>query len=315
MNAKTKIEWTDATWNPIRGCSRVSEGCRNCYAERQAARFSGFGRPYEGLAVLTEAGPRWTGKVRLIKDLLDQPLRWRKPRKIFVNSMSDLFHEGLEKRTIAAIFGIMALAGQHTFQVLTKRPQRFAGLLEHLSAEQCVSEAFQLIGAHPTCQMSHDWPLPNVWLGVSVEDQPTADARIPLLLAAPAAVRWVSYEPALGPVDFSAYLPGSPLATHHSPLSWIVCGGESGPKARPMHPDWARSARDQCQAAGVPFFFKQWGAWAPARDIMKAMGGGIFDFGSTPSHIFEDGVIVYRPSKKEYAGAFLAGREWLEFPK
>ncbi len=262
---RSKIEWTDATWNPVRGCSRVSEGCRNCYAERVAARFSGPGEPYHGLAVMKPDGPHWTGKVKLPADHLTDPLRWRTPRRIFVNSMSDLFHEAVPQEWIARIFQVMAQANQHTYQILTKRPQRMLEIMRDLTD-------------HSTMFMGK--PLPNVLLGVSVEDQANADARIPLLLQTPAAVRFVSYEPALGPVDFSEFLERTKIGPNHI-LDWIIAGGESGPQARPAHPDWFRAVRDQCKAANartnmraadgvriaaapppvenVPFFFKQWG--------------------------------------------------------
>ncbi len=189
--SKTSIEWTDTTWSPTRGCSRVSEGCVNCYAERMAARFSGPGRPFHGFA----KDGKWTGKVELIPSKLDDPLRWRKPRRVFVNSMSDLFHEALPFDAISEVYARMACSPQHTFQVLTKRPRR---RLEY--SRGGMLEAF-MGGDHETI-----WPLPNVWEGVSVEDQATADERIPLLLETPAAVRFVSYEPALGPVDFSRWM-------------------------------------------------------------------------------------------------------------
>ena len=201
----TSIEWTDDTWNPTRGCSRVSEGCRNCYAERVAARFSGAGKPYEGLATMTPSGPRWTGKVALIEEHLADPLRWRTPRRIFVNSMSDLFHESVPDEWIDRIFAVMAIARDHTFQILTKRPERMREYLEQVSDERDMQRWARWADiAKSPCAAGMfdelDWPLPNVHLGVSVEDQATADARIELLLQTPAAVRWASYEPALGPL-------------------------------------------------------------------------------------------------------------------
>ena len=212
------IEWTDATWNPVRGCSRVSKGCEHCYAEGQAHRFSGAGQPYEGLTVLGKKGPRWAGEVRTVLEMLEKPLRWRKPRMVFVNSMSDLFHESVPFEFIAAVLGVAAACPQHTFQILTKRDPRpfFEWLLslpvDPRSAcadmlEEVESDAWK----HPGVQALYGcppvaWPLPNVWLGVSVEDQATADERIPWLLECPAAVRWVSYEPALGGVDFDCWL-------------------------------------------------------------------------------------------------------------
>ena len=244
MADRSSIEWTDATWNPVRGCSIVSKGCTNCYAMRQAHRSSGAGGAYEGLTKLTKGGPVWTGEIRLAPDLLDQPLRWRAPRRIFVNSMSDLFHEDVPTWYVTEVWKRMADCQQHIFQILTKRPRRMRDwLLEGLSIGDFIAP-----------------PLPNVWLGVSVEDQAAADERIPLLRETPAAVRWISAEPLLGAIELWKSTSNASLQSH---VEWVVAGGESGPGARPMHPDWARSLRDQCAAAGVPFFFKQWGAWAP----------------------------------------------------
>jgi protein gp37 len=251
MGDKTGISWTDATWNPLRGCSRVSEGCRNCYAEMIAARFCQPGQAYHGLA--NPRTGKWTGEVALVESALDQPVRWKKPRRIFVNSMSDLFHEKVADEWIDRIFSVMAAAKQHTFQVLTKRPERMLAWFNEpgQDAEHCAD------------MMDAPWPLPNVWLGVSVEDQKTADERIPLLLQTPAAVRWVSYEPALGPVDFSGnwLRCGKPAVhAHCNPhLNWIVVGGESGGKARLFDPRWAMAVRDQCRKAGVAFYMKQLG--------------------------------------------------------
>ena len=312
MGDRTNIEWTDATWNPVRGCSRVSEGCTRCYAERVAGRFSGPGLPYEGLAVMTDAGPRWTGKVALVPEHLEDPLRWKKPRRIFVNSMSDLFHESLSDEDIERVFGVMALATQHTFQVLTKRAERMASWFndtrgsletreihvlraaEHLGHKRWGAPdapfVFDSRGNEPHLYMNASaervrnrrrwpgWPLPNVWLGVSVEDQVRAEELVPELLATPAAVRFLSCEPVLGPLDLWAFFTSdlrdkslAALKSGRMPgVDWVIAGGESGPDARPMHPGWARSLRDQCAAAGVPYFFKQHGEWAP-RGIV---GGG-----------------------------------------
>jgi protein gp37 len=306
MGDKTGISWTDSTWNPVRGCSRVSEGCRNCYAERVAARFSGPGQPYEGLArtKLTianneerDAGnkrsARWTGVVRLIPEHLADPLRWKKPRRIFVNSMSDLFHEGLTNEQIAAVFGVMAAAPQHTFQVLTKRATRmrewFAwargsfteqqrGIVQAPNtARSVVDAAFEYMGKaskpilDPHWHRLEDdpWPLPNVWLGVSVENQAAADERIPELLKTPAAVRFLSCEPLIGPVDLRAKCP--PFYAPHlraDRVSWVIAGCESGPGARPCSVEWLRSMRDLCAATGVPFFLKQ-----AAQPGSEAVGG------------------------------------------
>lgn len=236
MADKTGIEWTDATWNPVTGCAKVSAGCKHCYAERNWGRLQHL-PAYAGRAftdVATHA------------DRLLQPLSWKRPRRIFVNSMSDLFHQDIHDDFIGMVFRTMARAPQHTFQVLTKRAERMQHLLTHPKTRGFVGDA--------------PWPLPNVWIGVSVEDQATADKRIPLLLDTPAAVRWISAEPLLAPIDLAEHgLHGGP-----GQLDWVVVGGESGPKARPMHPEWARGLRDQCSAAGVPFLFKQWGEWLPS---------------------------------------------------
>lgn len=296
------IAWTEETWNPIRGCSRVSEGCRHCYAETMAARFSGPGQPYEGLARSTPSGPRWTGKVRLVEEHLADPLRWKRPRRIFVNSMSDLFHEALSNEQIAAIFGVMAAAPQHTFQVLTKRAKRMREWFAWAAAQvngarvMCVQAAEAKLGRR-VFGLGAAWPLPSVWLGVSVEDQATADERIPLLLETPAAVRWVSYEPALGPVDLGPWL-GEQGYESNSPagwvpkeahldwigptdahLDWIVIGGESGPgaRARPFDVAWARATIAACRAAAVKVFFKQAGSNAienGARLALRDRKGG-----------------------------------------
>jgi protein gp37 len=286
MAQKTSIEWCDVSWNPVRGCSRVSEGCRNCYAERMAARFSGFGQPFTDFAAMTPAGPLWTGKVALIPEKLDEPLHWRKPRRVFVNSMSDLFHEGLSDRDVAKVFSAMRFAPRHTFQVLTKRPARMLewfskcgnggglGWITHNNTEP--ERAYR--GTGVIVGESDRWPLPNVWLGVSVENQATADERIPLLLQTPAAVRFVSLEPLLGPVDISQYLDGRcgscgavlprsgsavgecskcEWGTFYAGIQWAIIGGESGPGARPMDLAWLESAVQQCREAGVPIFIKQ----------------------------------------------------------
>jgi protein gp37 len=319
VSDKTKIEWTDATWNPIRGCSRVSEGCRHCYAERVAARFSGPGQPYEGLAILkrepgeeTAGDPRWTGEVRFIPELLNQPLRWKRPRRIFVNSMSDLFHEKTDVGWIDQICAAMLVCPHHTFQVLTKRPERMRNYLLNVGARQIEPHMQRL---RPGIARL-DWPWRNIWWGVSVEDQKTADDRIPLLLETPAAVRWVSYEPALGPVDwyrggFSLIEPVTiPTNKKWPGLDWLVAGGESGPGARPAHPDWFLRALNECKAAGVPFFFKQWGEWIPVNQWEQARD---YDGARKYRGMRLDGKLLLRVGKKR-AGHLLDGRAWQEFP-
>lgn len=249
----TKIEWADEVWNPVIGCSKVSDGCKNCYAERQAARLTNIGVPgYEKVTdIFGREHPEsyWTGKTAFVESALEKPLRWKKPRRIFVCSMGDLFHESVSIKWFHEIYRIMESCQQHTFMLLTKRPAIAADFLER--------------------HMGRSWPLPNVWLGTTVETQ-DQEWRIKELLKIQAAVQFVSVEPMLGPVDLEPHLQYPPFHENHkmtfelsdwSGLDWVICGGESGPGARPMHPDWARGLRDQCQAAGVPFFFKQWGEY------------------------------------------------------
>lgn len=302
MGDKSKIEWTDATWNPVRGCSLVSEGCRNCYAMQVAGRFSGEGQAYQGLAYRNTSGAHWTGKVRLIEEHLEDPLRWKRPRRIFVNSMSDLFHESIPTEWVLRIFEVMACAKHHQFQVLTKRPERMKYLLHYPDDGKFHGDSAE----HHRLLMTQ--PLPNVWLGVSVEDQKTADERIPVLLQTPAAVRWLSVEPLLGPIDLQA--PWSAMNPEYPELGihWIVVGGESGNAARPMHPEWVRSLRDQCVAASVPFFFKQWGEWEHGYSHADRL------FVSRTPGILSDPVYMQRVGKKA-AGRILDGREWNEYPE
>jgi protein gp37 len=306
----TSIQWTDCTWNPIRGCSRVSPGCVNCYAERQAARFARevtdpigarIGErdgPFFGFVHKVNGHPAWTGKVELIESKLEEPLHWKKPCRVFVNSMSDLFHESLSDSAIDRVFAVMALCPHITFQVLTKRAKR----MRHWAQ-----------GAEMSRNFISEWPLPNVWLGVSVENQQRADERIPLLLQTPAAVRFVSYEPALGPVDFDqipiTVVPGffgSPLGWHHRgqchkaenipypKLDWVIVGGESGPNARPFDIQWARQSIAQCKAAGVACFVKQLGSdpWESGDgDHQPNAGNRLFlknSHGGDPSEWSED---------------------------
>lgn len=275
MADNTKIEWTDSTWNVITGCSVVSPGCTNCYAMRLAGTRLRNDPSREGLTVDSKAGPVWNGKVRFNEKWLDQPLRWKRSRMIFVCAHGDLFHEAVTDEWLDKIFAVMALCPQHVFQVLTKRPERMRAYL----AENDMAARIAPVGARIMERSDETfsylrwqaWPLPNVWLGVSAEDQQRADERIPILLDAPAAIRWVSAEPLLGPIDFTKWLhdsdcdsaPCTCFAPREVHVDWIVAGGESGPGARPMHPDWARAIRDQCKAAGVAFNFKQWGAHFP----------------------------------------------------
>lgn len=275
MGKGTSIEWTDVSWPVVNGCRRVSAGCENCYAERLTATRLSKTPKYQCLAVYGKNGPRWTGETRLWVPHLDLPMTIRKPSRIFVADMGDLFYEGVTDEDIAAIFGVMAACPQHTFQVLTKRPERMRAWFSALDAcreapgrdgevRRCIAAADRR-GLDREFHIDYrPWPLPNVWLGVSVENQATADERIPVLLETPAAVRWISYEPALGPVHFDPATlgPRGHLAeTFGNPLiNWVVCGGESGPGARPFDIAWARSTVNQCDEAGVPAFIKQLGA-------------------------------------------------------
>jgi protein gp37 len=248
---KSAIEWTDATWNPVTGCTEVSPGCDRCYAKTFAERWRGVpGHHFENGFDVT-----------LRPERLDQPLRWKKPRRIFTNSMSDLFHDSVPDEFIAEVFAVMALAKQHVFQVLTKRHGRMRSLLNGRDFRTAVQRAALVrVGGRAPWLVEPWWPLANVWLGVSVEDQKWADIRVPALLDTPAAVRFLSCEPLLGPVDLDRWLTWPSDGSIRHDLDWLICGGESGHGARPMHPDWARSLRNQCAAAGVPYFFKQTGS-------------------------------------------------------
>ncbi len=288
---ETAIEWTDVTWNPVRGCTRISEGCRHCYAEQQAARIVRMGKgkptPYDGLVRTVGGGEaRWTGVVRLVPEHLADPLRWRRPRRIFVNSMSDLFHESLTNEQIAAVFGVMAACPQHTFQVLTKRARRMREWFEWATRDHYPTRGQSGVGPHVRDSMQRyaldalaasgvhgipvnrdmKWPLSNVWLGTSVENQDAADERIPELLDTPAAVRFISAEPLLGELSIPSYLRGTPAhraiagyagLADEPGVDWVIAGCESGAGARPCDVAWLRSLRDQCAAAGVPYFLKQ----------------------------------------------------------
>lgn len=291
---KTSIEWTrgddgtaGSTWNPVRGCSRISPGCGGpnhaggCYAEKIAARFSGPGQPFEGFAKRTAHGGAWTGKMAVVWDMVDQPIRWRKPRRIFANSMSDLFHKDLPRDDVAIIYGTAIAAVHlrgHTIQILTKRSDHMRELLTdeafwdiaNAHASSLVMEHVDPLDrrsddARATCDdYGPDKPPPRIWLGVSVEDQERADERIPDLLMTPAAVRFLSCEPLLQGLDLDHYLRAG--SHRHAgpigkpPISLAIVGGESGPRSRPFALEWARSIIAQCKTAGVACFVKQLGA-------------------------------------------------------
>ena len=303
-NLNTSIQWTDATWSPVTGCTKVSAGCRNCYAERLFPR--AYSRTCKNCGLRTADcncdyfKQREFTDVLTHPDRLEQPLHWKKPRRIFVNSMSDLFHEDVPFEFIDRVFAVMALTPQHTYQILTKRPERMLQYLREIENDDRDLHRWQ----GWACELSNsqcaaglveecDWPLPNVWLGVSCEDQKTADERIYFLLQTPAAVRFVSYEPGLGPVSFRQVaspwgcliqLPiGRSLRASNSRatdsmkhpkanmdvwlkvldqiagIHWVIVGGESGPGARPFNIQWARDVIAQCKAAGVACFMKQVG--------------------------------------------------------
>ncbi len=278
MGNKTGIGWTDATWNPTRGCTRVSAGCVNCYAETMAARFSDDGQPYHGLA--TRSPPRWTNKVEVYSDRLLIPVRWRRPRRIFVDSMSDLFHKDIPDEFIECVYATMALCPRHTFQILTKRSER---MMEFNNREDVAKKVYWWLGETVSGDLydhamwdreemfgdGHPWPLPNVWHGVSTENQEAADERVPNLLNTKSAVRILSVEPMLGPVDLNSV--GRPWLTKEidhpldAAIDQVICGGETGAFRRHMEESWARYLRDQCKDAGVAFFMKQMTGMTPAK--------------------------------------------------
>lgn len=295
----TKIEWCEETWNPIVGCSRISEGCRNCYAERMAYRLAAMDREgyndgvVRGVGYIERPGrqPRmhgeWTGQTRLIRHVLDKPFGWQKPRRIFVCSMGDIFHESVTPEMLLPVFETMAWAKQHTFLVLTKRPERIKPMLYPDLSDVHTAEHSRL---------SRTMPLPNVWLGVTVENQPRADERIPVLMDLPAARRFVSVEPMLGPIRMGRSVkvngggvgscPCSPPSFHDENwlsgyqgtsdykgrgagyckgprLDWVICGAETGPCRRQMLQSWADDLYAQCRQSGVPFFGKKDSAGRP----------------------------------------------------
>lgn len=280
MAADTLIEWArhpvtgkGATWNIVTGCDIVSPGCTNCYAMKLAGNRLKNIPSRKGLTRDTKAGPVWTGETRFNEEWLTQPLKWKTGRGIFVAAHGDLFARGVTDAQLDRIFAVMALCPQHVFMVLTKRPERMREYFSATDIEFRWKSAISLLSANSWDEVFAYVPLPNVWLGVSVEDQPRADERIPILLDTPAAIRFISAEPLLGPIDFNKVSAAMPMEGHpwrNGPIlqgiDWIIAGGESGNKARPSHPDWFRALRDQCAAAEVAFFFKQWGSWIVASE-------------------------------------------------
>jgi protein gp37 len=357
---KTDIEWTDRSWNPTVGCSKVSQGCKNCYAMSMSARIanSAFARQKKGkeltdvekayMAIVKwestgpedsdiKAVPKWNNEIAEIDSRLEEPLNIKKPQRFFVNSMTDLFHPKIENSLIDKIFAVMAAAKEHQFQILTKRPQR-------------MKEYFQRDNLHPRImtELDHIWertqddrctnaanriatkgfPLPNVWLGTSVENQETAEERIPELLACPAQVRFLSCEPLLGRLDIGYYFSDEALFRARGYNAWIgkegpgihqvIVGGESGHGARPMLYEWVTSIKEQCRFWDVPFFFKQWGKYRPKGQTKPL---------NTDDDIKEDDVTVLEKFKvdgelrafhtdgKKENGALLDGEYYREFPK
>lgn len=299
----TKIEWAEKTWNPVTGCTKISPGCEHCYAERMSKRLAGRCGYHEKLPFAVTLHP----------DKLDEPLRWREPSRIFVCSMGDLFHQDVPDRALHDVFHRISLSWKHRFLVLTKRPDRMKEFILDYFAFRSPSGDEE--GVNPPA---------NLWLGVTAENQEQADRRIPILLEIPAAKRFVSLEPMLGEVFLNRYLKWPICKTwnpseggndheygkHHwqkqclvgagwTGLDQVICGGETGPGARPMHPEWARSLRDQCQAAGTAFFFKQWGSGAE-------MGSGL------PGHPRKEAGYDFSNSK---GGRILDGRTWDETPE
>ena len=353
MGDKSKIEWTEATWNCLYGCSRVSPGCEHCYAERFVHRFAGPGQRYEGLTVLRKKGPVWTGKVKLAHDRLVVPLRWKRGRRIFVNSLSDVWHDEVPFEFICAMYGIMAMCPHHTFQLLTKRSRRMVEWYEMTSelvdpVGHCVDLAGQYL-----CQLPNQgsitwaevdrikkdalpraagraWPLDNVWLGVSAEDDRSLAARAGHLLACEAVVHWISAEPLVGPLDLAPWIRAvegctecewrgsydelvaqgghdlcpdcrkeGTMTTYYGEderreadprIDWVVVGGESGNQSRVMDPRWVQDIEAACDQAGVPWLFKQWGEWAP-------VGRGRVEVPLT-----DDGLMFDLPNPQEVVG-------------
>ena len=315
MAEHSTIEWTDATWNPVTGCAIVSPGCTHCYAMKLAGTRLKHHPSRAGLTIDSKARggeaegragkkghPVWNGQVRLNEGWLDQPLRWKRPRRIFVCAHGDLFAEGVPDEWIDRVFAVMALAPQHTFQILTKRASRMRKYLtEHDARQRARKDAVEVAGMNMVMEgivphaKATTWPLPNVWLGVSAERQQEADERVPELLATPAAIRFASAEPLLGPIAFTAICTGhyfidalrgvkyhdAPEGVHSATetcarLDQIIVGGESGDGARPMHPHWPRWIRSDCADADVAFFFKQWGEWKPVNQMTDAECDGLY---------------------------------------
>ena len=315
------IEWTGRTWNPLAGCTEESEGCMNCYARGMAWRLmhnpnAAVSAKYKDTVRKTAGGKlQWTGKINLNSAALSIPYTTNEPTVFFVNSMSDLFHPNVPFSFIDLVFTQMAICEHHTFQILTKHPDNMLkwfnaehGDWEHPGMRQ-TSECLRYYAYQWKTKFGEkeNWkfPLPNVWPGVSIENQKAADKRIPMLLQVPAAVRFLSCEPLLGAVDLIPVLnypiPGT--KDYKPPIDWVIAGGESGHKARPAHPDWFRTLRDQCRNMEISFFFKQWGEYYP---------NSLTD-GSKPSVYVDSKTLMARVGKK-ISGRLLDGIEHNEYP-
>lgn len=370
----SKISWTDATWNVITGCSVISPGCTNCYAMREAGE--GRVKNHEsrvGLTAPSKAGPVWTGEVRFNPYWLDVPLHWQRARRVFVCAHGDMFHDAVPVLWLDLMMAVMAMSPRHNFQILTKRAagmRAYFETLPHRGDEVLKAIRDNWTGmseaqAVAVARLVISGPLPNVWLGVTVEDQKRADERLGDLLAIPAAKHFASYEPALGPVDWRRVKSdlggheglgyrfdtlagvivrsdGSVVTQATGRLDWIIAGGESGPNARPAHPEWFRVARDQCAATGVIFHFKQWGQWrhVPLPDgsalDLNSIGPGKTPIINVPAGqeapAFKKGArlqvvgiegagtlgspvaLMLRCKSKAEAGHLLDGAEHLDFP-
>lgn len=335
----SKIEWTNETNNPIVGCNKVSPGCDNCYALKMAVRNAHNHRLPDEIreayfSVITQINGKWqwNGKTAFIKSALEKPLKWKKPRMIFVVSMGDLFHESVSFEDIDKIIAIIATCKQHTFQILTKRPERmkeyFNSVWQTRIIDHMRTDKNKGVLLH-----TKNMALYNLWLGVTAENQEQANKRIPILLQIPAVVHYVSIEPMLSNINLNnltedgidviralkgdAFCPNMGWLPYDSKLDWVICGGESGSKSRPMHPDWARSLRDQCKEAEVPFFFKQWGEWIPSYQFgerLKELSKKYPKCRIGKEHTFKDGISMYNIRKK-YTGRLLDGKEHNEMPK
>lgn len=346
----TSIEWTEKTFNPVIGCERISPGCDHCYAITQAHRVSAMRVPsYQPPLTVRLDRLDWTGEARMLPDLIDQPLSWQKPAMIFVCSMSDLFHKDVTDEFIIKLFAMAAEASHHTFQILTKRTKRMARLLNRETFEQGVYRLWHNNTGGTEPGPPWEWPIPNIWLGTSIESDKYT-FRADHLRQTPAAVRWVSAEPLLGPLN----------ELDLDRIDWVVAGGESGSGARPMHPRWVQDLRDNCSDTGCPecgqrqgghqisevgpmcgfcgnepvgtaFFFKQWGQWFPEepaglsgrRTVVYPNGeqgwatyaNNVVDHSPPPEGFtIEDSQPIVRVRSKKDSGRILDGRMWDEYP-